>query len=108
MKKRELTDAAKRARDTCKNCHLREGDNGTYVVRFSSHPGAFKNVRTGEVVTLSEGYGLYRKETGKYECDIKNGRPVPFESYWEALAEIYRPSWEKHFVQPFNHNPIRI
>ena len=91
--KRELSEAAKRAKAICKNCHLREGDNETYVVRFSSHPATFKNYRTGEEITLREGYGIFRKKTGKYECNIENNKPVPFDSYWEALAEINKPNW---------------
>lgn len=91
--KKELTESAKHAKDVCKNCALREGIDEGFVIRFSSHPVVFKNRNTGEEVTLKTGYGIYRKDTGFYECDMKNGYPSPFDSYWEALANIRKRIW---------------
>ena len=93
--KHQMTEAERHAKALCKDCALREGFDEGYVIKFSSHPAKFKSSRTGEVVTLNTGYGIHRKDTDAYECDIVNGRPVPFDSYWEALATIKRRMYQR-------------
>lgn len=93
--KRKMTEAENRAKEICRDCILKEGFHDGYVIRFSSHQTTFKNYRTGEKVTLNTGYGLYFKDDGSVYCDNKDGMPVPWDSYWEALANLGDIAWKR-------------
>ncbi len=82
-----MTDAERHAKEVCKDCCLREGYHDGYIIRFSSHPTIFKFA--DKKVTLTTGYGIYFQDTGERFADSdEDGRPVPYNSYWEALAEL--------------------
>ena len=91
MTKKELE-----AYQSCKNRALQNGSYDCYVIRFDTHPYRFKDFRNGEEILLNSGYGLVRywyeggeKRYKKICCDNdKDGKLIPFNSYWEALASI--------------------
>ena len=90
---KNLTKEEKEAKEYCKNVGIKDGYQDCWIINFKSHPTKFKNDFIGEVIELNYGYGIKRfyPRMGKHliEADEdKNGNPIPYNSYWEALKNL--------------------
>lgn len=88
-----LTKEAQQAKESCKNMGIKDGYQNCWVVNFQSHPTEFVNHFTREIILLSSGYGIkrYCPHTNKHHIEADedaNGRPIPYNSYWEALSNL--------------------
>lgn len=89
----KLSKEAYQAKRNCKNVGIKDGYQDCWVVNFKSHPTKFVNNNTGEIILLNYGYGIkrynpyrkmYRIEANEDNC----GKPIPYNSYYEALYNL--------------------
>lgn len=88
-----LTKEAQQAKESCKNMGIKDGYQNCWVVNFQTHPTEFVNHSTREIILLNSGYGIkrYNPHTNKIHLEADedaNGRPIPYNSYWEALSHL--------------------
>ena len=89
----KLSKEAEQAKKSCKNANIKDGYQDCWVINFKSHPATFVNHNTGEIILLNYGYGIkrydpYRKRHIIEADEDKCGKPIPYNSYWEALSNL--------------------
>lgn len=88
-----LTKEAQQAKESCKNMGIKDGYQNCWVVNFQTHPTEIESRSTCSSVVLATGYGIKRydprTDTHHFEADEDaTGRPIPYNSYWEALSQL--------------------
>lgn len=88
-----LTKEAQQAKESCKNMGIKDGYQNCWVVNFQTHPTEIESRSTCSSVVLATGYGIKRydsrTDTHHFEADEDaTGRPIPYNSYWEALSHL--------------------
>ena len=89
----KLSKDAYQAKMRCKNAGIKDGYQDCWVVNFKYHPTEFVNYKTGERILLNYGYGIkryypYRKMYRIEANEDKCGKPIPYNSYYEALSNL--------------------
>jgi len=89
----KLSKEAEQKKRYCKNVGIKDGYQDCWVVNFKFHPAEFVNYNTGERIFLNYGYGIkryypYRKKHRIEANEDNRGKPIPYNSYYEALSNL--------------------